>query len=63
MLTVADLIAKLQEMQQDLPVFVDDWNEEYRRPAPARVKQPHTFTAEFDDGARRDVFGVLITCQ
>jgi hypothetical protein len=28
-MTVADLIAKLQQLPADLPVYLGDWNEQY----------------------------------
>jgi hypothetical protein len=47
-MTVAELIDKLREMPQDLPVYITDWNENYAPDMPlsphqVQVAQPQTF--------------------
>lgn len=37
-MTVADMIRKLSEFPQDLPIVVADWNEQYSNPSEAAAE-------------------------
>ena len=58
-LTVRDLIQKLETLPADLPIYLADWNEEYEEDWPLVEENIHTLEAR----AVRDKLGTALFAQ